>query len=48
MGAETTTVGVVSKGIVVKSSVIQFGGKSVDNDIAYIYKIDNQVGQNLK
>ena len=36
MGAETTTVGVVSKGIVVKSSVIQFGGKSVDNDIAYI------------
>ena len=48
MGAETTTVGVLSKGIVVKSSVIQFGGKSVDNDIAYIYKIDNQVGQNLK
>ena len=48
MGAETTTVGVVSKGIVIKSSVIQFGGKSVDNDIAYIYKIDNQVGQNLK
>lgn len=48
MGAETTTVGVVSKGIVVKSSIIQFGGKSVDNDIAYIYKIDNQVGQNLK
>lgn len=48
MGAETTTVEVVSKGIVVKSSVIQFGGKSVDNDIAYIYKIDNQVGQNLK
>lgn len=48
MGAETTTVGVVSKGIVVKSSVIQFGGKSVDNDIAYIYKIDNQIGQNLK
>lgn len=48
MGAETTTVGVISKGIVVKSSVIQFGGKSVDNDIAYIYKIDNQVGQNLK
>lgn len=48
MGAETTTVGVVSKGIVVKSSVIQFGGKSIDNDIAYIYKIDNQVGQNLK
>ncbi len=38
IGAETTTVSVFNKGVIVKSSIIGMGGKNIDNDIAYIYK----------
>ena len=48
IGSELTTVSVITHGIIIKSSVIQFGGKSLDNDIAYIYKIDNATATNLK
>lgn len=48
IGAELTTVSVVTHGVIIKSSVIQFGGKSLDNDIAYIYKIDNATATSLK
>lgn len=48
IGAEITILSLISKGITVKSSIIQLGGKSVDNDIAYIYKIDNACANNLK
>ncbi len=48
IGSELTTVSVVTHGIIVKSSVIQLGGKSLDNDIAYIYKIDSVSANNLK
>ena len=48
IGSELTIVSVVTHGIIIKSSVIQFGGKSIDNDIAYIYKIDNATAMNLK
>lgn len=40
IGAETTSVSLYNKGIVVKNSIIQLGGRNIDNDIAYIYKID--------
>ena len=48
IGSELTTVSIVTHGIIIKSSVIQFGGKSLDNDIAYIYKIDSTTANNLK
>ncbi len=48
IGAETTTISIVTKGIIAKSSIIQLGGKSLDNDIAYIYKIDNKLAVELK
>lgn len=48
IGSELTTISVVTRGIIVKSSVIQFGGRSLDNDIAYIYKIDSNTANNLK
>lgn len=41
IGLETTTVSLYNKGIVVKSSILPFGGKNIDNDINYIYKFDN-------
>lgn len=40
IGAETTSVSLYNKGIIVKNSVIGLGGKSIDNDLAYMYKIN--------
>ncbi len=48
IGSELATISIVTRGIIVKSSVIQLGGKSLDNDIAYIYKIDSVSANNLK
>lgn len=39
IGYETTTISLYNKGIIVKSSIIGLGGKNIDNDIAYIYKL---------
>lgn len=48
IGAETTTVSLYNKGIVVKNSIIGLGGKSIDNDIAYMYKIDLKEAMKIK
>ena len=48
IGAETTTVSLYNKGIVVKNSVIGLGGRSIDNDIAYMYKVDLNVAKQIK
>lgn len=39
IGYETTTVSVFEKGIIKNSEVLNLGGKNIDNDIAYIYKV---------
>lgn len=48
IGAETTTVSLYNKGIIVKNSIIQMGGKNIDNDIAYIYKIEPKEAKKIK
>lgn len=48
IGAETTTVSLYNKGIVVKNSIIGMGGKSIDNDIAYMYKIEPKEAKKVK
>ncbi len=48
IGAETTTVSIFNKGILVKSEVIELGGSSIDNDIAYIYKITKKDAKEIK
>lgn len=48
IGCETTEVSLYNKGIVVKNSMIQMGGKKIDNDIAYMYKISNLDANKLK
>ncbi len=48
IGCETTTVSLYNKGIPVKSTVIGMGGKSIDNDLSYIYKIDLRTARRLK
>lgn len=48
IGHETTTVSLYNKGIVVKSSIIGMGGKNIENDIAYIYKLDQNEARIIK
>lgn len=48
IGHETTTVSLYNKGIIVKSSMIGTGGKNIDNDIAYIYKLNNNDANHVK
>lgn len=48
IGHETTTVSLYNKGIIVKSSVIGMGGKNIENDLSYIYKINNKNAIKIK
>lgn len=48
IGAELTTVSLYNKGIIVKNVVIGKGGSSIDNDLAYMYKININEAKNLK
>ena len=48
IGAEITSVSLYNKGILVKNNIIQGGGRDIDNDIAYIYKLDRKVAKQLK
>lgn len=48
IGEETTTVSLYNRGILVKCSIIGVGAKTIDNDLAYIYKISSSNARNLK
>ncbi len=48
MGAETTTINLYNKGIPVNTKIITMGGKDIDNDIAYMYKISFEEAKKIK
>ena len=48
IGADKTEVSLYNKGIIVKHSVVNMGSRSVDNDIAYMYKVDMNTAKMLK
>ena len=48
IGYETTTVSLYNKGIPVKNSIILKGGKNIDSDLAYIYKLSHGVARDVK
>ena len=48
IGAELTTVSLYNKGILVRNSILQTGGKNIDTDISYIYKVDRLEAKKLK
>lgn len=48
IGYETTSIALFNKGILAKNSMISMGGKSIDNDLAYIYKLDNKQASKVK
>lgn len=39
IGYETTSIALYNKGILVKNSMMSMGGKNIDNDLSYIYKL---------
>ena len=48
IGYDITTVSLFNKGIIVNSEIIQIGGKNIDNDISYVFKIENSESTKLK
>lgn len=48
IGYDITTVSLFNKGIIINSEVIQIGGKNIDNDISYVFKIDRDTSSKLK
>ena len=48
IGSDITSVSLYNKSILVKSSIINMGGKDIDSDISYAYKIDIPTAKKLK
>ncbi len=48
IGAEITTVSLYNKSIPVSTKIIGIGGKSIEQDLAYMYKIDINEARNIK
>ncbi|MBR1416317.1 MAG: pilus assembly protein PilM [Bacilli bacterium] len=48
LGGSKTTVSIFNKGIITNSSVIELGSKNIDNDIAYIYRVNLDDANKLK
>ena len=48
LGDETTTMSVFNKGVLTNTSVTLLGGKNIDNDISFIYKIPSNKAKELK
>lgn len=48
IGHDITTVSLFNRGIIINSEVIQIGGKNIDNDISYVFKLDKKDSSKLK
>lgn len=48
VGGQTINIGVFNKGIIINNIVLPYGGDNVDNDISFIYKIDNKESKKIK
>ncbi len=48
IGYDTTSVSIYNKGIIIKNSILELGSKNIDNDISYIYKVNNNDSIKLK
>ena len=48
IGEDITEVSLYNKSVLVKSSLIYMGGKNIDNDISYVYKLDIPTAHMLK
>lgn len=48
IGCETTTVSLFNKGIIINSEILKIGGKNIDNDISYVFKLSLDDSNKIK
>ena len=48
IGSETTSVSLYNRNVIIKSSILNMGGKNIDNDISYMFKIDEATANRIK
>lgn len=48
IGSDTTTISIFNKGILLNTNVLELGGRNIDNDIAYVYKLTKSEAKNVK
>ena len=48
IGHSKTTISIFNKGIITNISTIEIGSRNIENDIAYIYKVDLETARKLK
>lgn len=48
IGYDITEVSLFNKGIIISSEVLPIGGKNIDNDISYVFKVDSKESVKLK
>ena len=48
LGADVTTLSIFNKGVLTNSNVISLGGRNIDNDLSFIYKISSPEAKSLK
>lgn len=48
IGSEVTNISLFNRGIIVKNSIINMGGKHINNDISYMYKTDYDTANEIK
>ena len=48
IGAETTSVSLYNKGIPIKNSILNIGGRNIDSDLSYMFKINQLEAKKIK
>lgn len=48
IGSDTTSISIYNRSVIVKSTIINIGGKNIDDNIARYFNIDNSVARKLK
>lgn len=48
IGDATTTVSIINRGVLTKCEVLEIGGSNIDNDLAYVYKLNKTDAKTIK
>lgn len=48
IGCDVTNISIFNKGIIINSEILPIGGKNIDNDISYVYKVSKEEAKKLK
>lgn len=48
LGAHTTTISIFNKGVLLNTAILELGGQNIDNDLAFVYKINKKEAKQIK